>query len=187
MFKIHFIIILTFCLISASFKARSGHFCKISQKTCKGKYGYSYKFRESCESEKCSGRLGKQCTKEYCSIKEENCILFYLQLDIKLASIQNLIDRIRDCPDNFKFHSKNVCLNEDNCKIRDLMNRKAKNIRCLCPKSNSYECGAHLCTVDKRTCEIQKNLKIPMKFNHCLNGNKTFSNRLFETLYSVPF
>ncbi len=179
MLKIAFtIIILTFCLVSASFTVKTTNYCKITQQTCKGKYDHKYKFRESCEKEKCSGQFGNQCTEDYCAFQDENCSIFYWHL-FKQGPTQRFIDKIKNCPVDFKFKPVNVCLNQNNCKTVDYDARHVLEIKCLCPSSHSFECSNHLCTVDKRTCEAASSLKIPIEFNKCLNGNRIYKKGSF--------
>ena len=161
----------------ASFKAKRANYCKNTQQICKGKYDYSFKFSESCEKNKCTGQYGNQCTKDYCSFQDQTCSLFYWHLLKQVSTqTQKFIDTIKECPDTFKFKSTDVCLNENNCKLIDYTARKVIEMKCLCPKSHSYECGTQSCTVDKRTCEALNNLKFPTEFNKCLNGNKIFKS-----------
>ena len=170
-------------VLSLSFSRRSVGICKLTNK-CIGEYD-SFIYSEKCEYKtECKGKHSQQCNNKYCSAKKEICDRTFHRIDLfGYISNENILKKmftIDDCPTDYSFQSKDVCINGKNCQVRIIFFKKINTIkiRCQCPKTHTFECGIHFCTIDNKVCNaLNQHVNRSIGFSNCLNGQKTFEKR----------
>ena len=170
------IFLITF-LIHTSLSNEIHGLCRLrKEQICTGRYD-SFKYIETCEEKSsCNGNFNKQCGKNYCLASRENCQKYFQPFNffgtIKTRLVSKRTEKLGYCPSDYIFHSKDVCTNGKNCKVNVFHVKQKIHIRCHCPRSHSFECGHHYCTINNRACDALKHLNKSVHFKSCHNGEK---------------